>query len=184
MCNSRKCKVVPYVLQQLNLDLSVLNCADSPCQPSGVHFVGRLRGWLRKHSYSCLSVFITPVVSRHKTSSTVSLLTSSSVIFVSLVTNTFLSLSAQCCYLWLSCCQVSRSLISSPCCLQLSLMDEGGNTKDDLGLPKGTADAENLADQIKKDFDDGKELVVTVLKVSPCLSCYRPHCITAPIVAA
>jgi hypoxanthine-guanine phosphoribosyltransferase len=43
-------------------------------------------------------------------------------------------------------------------------MDEGGNTKDDLGLPKGTADADNLADQIKKDFDDGKELVVTVLK--------------------
>ena len=49
--------------------------------------------------------------------------------------------------------------------MQLSLMDEGGNTKDDLGLPKGTADAESLADQIKKDFDDGKELVVTVLKV-------------------
>lgn len=49
-------------------------------------------------------------------------------------------------------------------------MDEGGNTKDDLGLPKGTDDAEKLADQIKKDFDDGKELVVTVLKVSnpPC----------------
>lgn len=45
-------------------------------------------------------------------------------------------------------------------------MDEGGNTKDDLGLPKGTDDAEKLADQIKKDFDDGKELVVTVLKVS------------------
>ena len=44
-------------------------------------------------------------------------------------------------------------------------MDEGGNTKDDLGLPKGTDDAEKLADQIKKDFDDGKELVVTVLKV-------------------
>lgn len=55
-------------------------------------------------------------------------------------------------------------------CLQLSLMDEGGNTKDDLGLPKGTDDAEKLADQIKKDFDDGKELVVTVLKVG-CPSC-------------
>lgn len=49
-------------------------------------------------------------------------------------------------------------------------MDEGGNTKDDLGLPKGTDDAEKLADQIKKDFDDGKELVVTVLKVG-CPSC-------------
>ena len=44
-------------------------------------------------------------------------------------------------------------------------MDEGGNTKDDLGLPKGTDDAEKLADQIKQDFDDGKELVVTVVKV-------------------
>ena len=44
-------------------------------------------------------------------------------------------------------------------------MDEGGNTKDDLGLPKGTDDAEKLASQIKQDFDDGKELVVTVLKV-------------------
>ena len=49
--------------------------------------------------------------------------------------------------------------------VQLSLMDEGGNTKDDLGLPKGTDDAEKLADQIKQDFDDGKELVVTVVKV-------------------
>lgn len=46
-------------------------------------------------------------------------------------------------------------------------MDEGGNTKDDLGLPKGTDDAEKLADQIKQDFDDGKELVVTVVKVGP-----------------
>lgn len=63
-------------------------------------------------------------------------------------------------------------------------MDEGGNTKDDLGLPKGTADAENLADQIKKDFDDGKELVVTVLKVSPCLFCYCQDCIVLPVVAA
>jgi len=96
-----------------------------------------------------------------------------------------LSLSACCLHhFWLSCCQVSTSLTSSPSCVQLSLMDEGGNTKDDLGLPKGTADAENLADQIKKDFDDGKELVVTVLKVSPCLSCYCQDCIMAPIVAA
>lgn len=49
--------------------------------------------------------------------------------------------------------------------LQVSLMDDQGNTKDDLGLPKGTDDAEKLAAQIKKDFDDGKELQVTVLKV-------------------
>eukprot|EP00891_Asterochloris_glomerata_P005619 jgi/Astpho2/5619/Aster-02871 len=46
----------------------------------------------------------------------------------------------------------------------VSLMDDQGNTKDDLGLPKGTDDAEKLAAQIKKDFDDGKELQVTVLK--------------------
>lgn len=46
----------------------------------------------------------------------------------------------------------------------VSLMDENGNTKDDLSLPKGTDDAEKLAVQIKDDFDAGKELVVTVLK--------------------
>lgn len=44
-------------------------------------------------------------------------------------------------------------------------MDEAGNTKDDLSLPKGTDDAEKLAVQIQEDFDAGKELVVTVLKV-------------------
>jgi len=47
---------------------------------------------------------------------------------------------------------------------QLSLMDDSGNTKDDLPLPKGTDDAEKLAEQIQKDFEDGKELVVSVLK--------------------
>ena len=47
----------------------------------------------------------------------------------------------------------------------MSLMDEFGNTKDDLGLPKGTDDADKLAEQIRKDFEDGKELVVTVVKV-------------------
>ncbi|KAK9792714.1 hypothetical protein WJX73_000711 [Symbiochloris irregularis] len=46
----------------------------------------------------------------------------------------------------------------------VSLMDEAGNTKDDLTLPSGTDDASKLADQIKSDFDGGKELVVTVLK--------------------
>lgn len=44
-------------------------------------------------------------------------------------------------------------------------MDEGGNTKDDLTLPKGTDDAEKLAEQIKTEFHNDKELVVTVLKV-------------------
>ena len=49
-------------------------------------------------------------------------------------------------------------------------MDEGGNTKDDLSLPSGTDDALKLGDQIKADFESGKELVVTVLKVcrAPC----------------
>lgn len=46
----------------------------------------------------------------------------------------------------------------------LSLMDEAGNSRDDLTLPKGTDDAEKLAQQILKDFEDGKELTVTVLK--------------------
>ena len=46
----------------------------------------------------------------------------------------------------------------------LSLMDESGNTKDDLSLPKGTDDSEKLAKQIKEEFDEGKELVVSVLK--------------------
>ena len=43
-------------------------------------------------------------------------------------------------------------------------MDDSGNTKDDLALPKGTDDAVKLAEQIQADFDEGKELVVTVLK--------------------
>lgn len=46
----------------------------------------------------------------------------------------------------------------------VSLMDESGNTKDDLSLPSGTDDANKLGDQIKADFENGKELVVTVLK--------------------
>jgi translation initiation factor 5A len=46
----------------------------------------------------------------------------------------------------------------------VSLMDDGGNTKDDLKLPTGTEEADKLAEQIQKEFNDGKELVVTVLK--------------------
>ena len=49
--------------------------------------------------------------------------------------------------------------------IQVSLMDDSGNNRDDLTLPKGTSDAEALAKQLKDDFDNGKELVVTVLKV-------------------
>ncbi len=44
-------------------------------------------------------------------------------------------------------------------------MDEGGNNRDDLTLPKGTEDAEKLAKQIVEDFEAGKEISVTVLKV-------------------
>jgi len=46
----------------------------------------------------------------------------------------------------------------------VSLMDESGNTREDLMLPKGTDEADRIAEQIKKDFADGKELAVTVLK--------------------
>jgi translation initiation factor 5A len=49
--------------------------------------------------------------------------------------------------------------------MQLSLMDESGNNRDDLTLPKGTDDAEKLARQIQEDFEAGKEISVTVLKV-------------------
>ena len=44
-------------------------------------------------------------------------------------------------------------------------MTEGGDTKDDLQLPSGTDEAEKLAVQIKADFDAGKELMVSVMKV-------------------
>jgi translation initiation factor 5A len=43
----------------------------------------------------------------------------------------------------------------------VSLMDDAGNEKADLKLPPNDA---ALADQIEKDFNDGKELVVSVLK--------------------
>ena len=44
-------------------------------------------------------------------------------------------------------------------------MDEAGNTRDDLTLPKGTADADALAKQLQEEFDAGKDIGVTVLKV-------------------
>ena len=47
---------------------------------------------------------------------------------------------------------------------QVSLMDESGNTKDDLKLPTGTDDAEKLAEQLQAEFESGKEIAVTVLK--------------------
>ena len=44
-------------------------------------------------------------------------------------------------------------------------MTEGGDTKDDLQLPSGTDEAEKLAQQLKIEFDAGKELSVSVMKV-------------------
>lgn len=44
-------------------------------------------------------------------------------------------------------------------------MDESGNTKDDLTLPKGTDELDKLAEQIRSEFDAGKDVSVTVLKV-------------------
>lgn len=44
-------------------------------------------------------------------------------------------------------------------------MDDNGNTREDLMLPKGTDEADKLADTIKGYHADGKEMVVTVLKV-------------------
>jgi len=46
----------------------------------------------------------------------------------------------------------------------VSLMDEAGNTRDDLTLPRGTDEADKLAETIKNQFNDGAELAVTVLK--------------------
>lgn len=48
---------------------------------------------------------------------------------------------------------------------QVSLLDEGGNTRDDLFLPKGTEDAEKLAVSLCDHFQTGKEIAVTVIKV-------------------
>lgn len=55
----------------------------------------------------------------------------------------------------------------------MSLMDESGNTKDDLKLPTGTDDADKLAVLLQEEFDSGKELTVTVLKArgSPARCC-------------
>lgn len=46
----------------------------------------------------------------------------------------------------------------------VTLMDDSGNTREDLTLPKGTEESDKLADQIKEFYGDGKECVVTVLK--------------------
>eukprot|EP00210_Caulerpa_lentillifera_P004254 g4058.t1 len=46
----------------------------------------------------------------------------------------------------------------------VSLMDDAGNTREDLSLPKGTEELEKIADQIKEFHSDGKETLVQVLK--------------------
>lgn len=45
----------------------------------------------------------------------------------------------------------------------VSLMEESGDTKDDLSLPGGTDDLDKLAEDLKTAFDDGKDLCITVL---------------------
>jgi len=46
----------------------------------------------------------------------------------------------------------------------VTLMDETGDIREDLTLPKGTDEADKLAIQIKEQASNGLELVVTVLK--------------------
>lgn len=58
--------------------------------------------------------------------------------------------------------------------MQVSLMLENGDTRDDLALPSGTEEYERLAKQIQTDFADGKELLVTVTKVG-----HHPAMLTA-----
>ena len=44
----------------------------------------------------------------------------------------------------------------------MSLLTEGGDTKEDLKLPSANEDDEKLAKLIKTDFEEGKTVVVTV----------------------
>ena len=43
-------------------------------------------------------------------------------------------------------------------------MDDSGNVREDLKLPSGHDDADELARQIKSSWDEEQELVLTVLK--------------------
>merc|ERR1712157_420439 len=45
----------------------------------------------------------------------------------------------------------------------VSLMEESGDTKDDLKLPSGTDDLDKLAEDLQAAFEDGKDLIITVL---------------------
>lgn len=46
----------------------------------------------------------------------------------------------------------------------MSLMSENGDTREDLKLPGGHDEADKLAEQIREGFDNGKELVITILQ--------------------
>ena len=56
------------------------------------------------------------------------------------------------------------------CLLQVWLRGKNGRIKNDLSLPYGNDDSEGLAEQIRQDFNAGKDLLVNVMKVS-LLSC-------------
>lgn len=50
----------------------------------------------------------------------------------------------------------------------VTLMDEGGNNREDLTLPSGTEDSEKLAKEIRDTFEDDSQernIAVTVMKV-------------------
>ena len=49
-------------------------------------------------------------------------------------------------------------------------MLENGNTREDLCLPSQTDDDIKLAEQIRNDFEEGKEIIVSVLAV--CFESY------------
>jgi hypothetical protein len=49
--------------------------------------------------------------------------------------------------------------------LQVSLMMDNGDTRDDLALPFGTEDFVALAKDLQIDFEAGREILVTVTKV-------------------
>merc|ERR1711977_101994 len=55
----------------------------------------------------------------------------------------------------------------------VSLMEDSGDTKDDLKLPSGTEDLEGVATFLQEGFDEGKDVIVTVL------SAMNEECIVA-----
>merc|ERR1712098_347583 len=45
----------------------------------------------------------------------------------------------------------------------VSLLTDGGETKDDLNLPKGSDDNEKLAKEIRDGFEAGKSLIISTI---------------------